>query len=161
MKGKSIAGLVLLALVATVVYVVQSGEKLDFLEKTEPVEQVEVRGYVGGEKMAFLGDPEVISILKERYGITFDATKAGSIEMVTTLPTDAMDCVWPSNQVASELFRMGGGTVAAEETLFNSPMVIYTWDVVAEALTTAGMVAKRGDTYFLEDFDGLVERLVA
>ena len=41
-----------------------------------------VRGYAGGEKSNFLSDPDVLKILKDKYGITLDDRKAGSIEMV-------------------------------------------------------------------------------
>ena len=160
MNAKSIFGLVILALVAIVVYVVQSGDQLEFLEKREPVEEQIITGFVGGEKTAFLRDPEVVSILKDRYGITFDATKAGSIEMVTTLPTEGKSCLWPSNQVAVELFRLRGGSPVGQETLFNSPIVLYTWDIVADALAAEGFVQERGGVHYLVDFAGLVRKVV-
>jgi hypothetical protein len=158
MKVRSIAGLLLLLLVGGVVYLVQNMDKGGILKQPEAVT---IRGYVGGEKMRFLKNPKVVDLLEDRYGITFEATKAGSIEMVTTLPWEGQNCLWPSNQVATELHRRRGGPVVAEETVFNSPIVLYTWDQVAAALAEAGFVEERGGSLYVTDFEGLVERVVA
>jgi hypothetical protein len=152
----SIAGLVLLVLVAGVVFVAQNGHHLDFLLAKEPKDLVRVTCFVGGEKMDFLHDSEVIEILQKRYGLVLDAVKAGSIEMATSLPSDGKNCLWPSNQVASELHRLRGGGVVAEETVFNSPMVLYTWDVVADALQAQGLTTEREGTLYLTDFPAMV-----
>ena len=161
MKARSIAGLLLLLGVAGIVYLTQRTSLLEELERPEAPEATTVSGFVGGEKSGFLRNPRVLEILAERYGITFDSTKAGSIEMVTTLPWEGKNALWPSNQIASELHRRRQGPVASEENIFNSPIVLYTWDAIADALVEEGYVEVRGDTYYITRFQGLVEDVVS
>ena len=63
---------------------------LDVSSLTRNIERrtpVDVSIYYGGEKSALLQNPKIQDIIEDRYKITLDATKAGSIEMVTTLPS--------------------------------------------------------------------------
>lgn len=104
---------------------------------------VDVAIFYGGEKSALLENPAVRRIVEDRYRVTLRATKAGSVEMVTTLPPDGKDCLWPSNAVVVDLARGSGRRVLSAETIFNSPIVFYAWDQIAEALTAAGAVVAR------------------
>lgn len=112
---------------------------------------VNVSIYYGGEKSALLKNPDVMSIIENRYKVTLNATKAGSIEMVSTLPSTNRDCLWPSNMVAVELARKNGRTVLANETVFNSPIVFYAWREVTEALTKEGVVSEGSDGFLTAD----------
>ncbi len=166
MNWKPFAGLLLLAAVAGAVYFFQGTEQGSAGPKgadgkVEASERIEVPCYVGGEKSRYLKNPRVQEILAEKYGLVLKATKAGSIEMVTTLPVEQMSCLWPSNQVAVELYRGRSGVppALAQETIFNSPIVLYTWDVVAEALAQEGLVESRDGVQFLTGFDVLVGHL--
>ncbi|MEO1368167.1 MAG: hypothetical protein AAFX50_13420, partial [Acidobacteriota bacterium] len=160
MNKKSLVGLAILVVVAGIVFLTQSSDELDFLENPEPVEQITVTGFVGGEKSRYLRNPRVVEILRDRYGISFDATKAGSVEMVTSLPTQGKNCLWPSNQVAVEFHRQRGGTLVAEENIFNSPIVLYTWDVVADALIAQGLVSEREGILYVSDFPAVIDKVV-
>ena len=107
--------------------------------------------------MNLLANPKVMAILKDRYGITLDSRKAGSIEMVTTLSTAGVEVLWPSNQIAVEMFKKKGGVLKGEENIFNSPIVLYTYDIVADALMEQGIVEKKSETYYIVDFPKLVD----
>ena len=122
------------------------------LDRKEPIS---ISIYFGGEKSALLSNPEVKEIIENRHKITLNATKAGSIEMVTTLPSSGRDCLWPSNMVAVELARDSGRTVLSDETIFNSPIVFYAWAEVADALVSKGVIAKRNDGFLTADVSGI------
>ena len=47
-----------------------------------PAAAATLRGYVGGEKIGLLEDPEVQAILADDYRLTLDYVKAGSLDMV-------------------------------------------------------------------------------
>lgn len=111
---------------------------------------VTVKGYVGGEKLGFLADPDVQKILRDKYGVTVDGTKLGSIEMVQG-STQGQDFLWPSSQVALELYKSRGGKFQKADVVFNSPIVFYSWDVVTEALIKNGVVQKLGASYYVVD----------
>jgi len=118
---------------------------------------VTLKGYVGGEKMAFLEDEEVRKILKKRYGIHLDYAKAGSIEMVKGEIKEDVDYLWPSSQVALELFKLTRpGNMVKSEIIFNSPIVLYSWEMVTEALTKLGIVKKIDESYYIVDFPKMV-----
>lgn len=138
--NRTILGLVLLGVVAAVAIAATQFDLMGLLQRAAPRSPVTVSIYYGGEKSALLANPKVMSILKDRYGVTLEATKAGSVEMVTTLDTAGKDCLWPSNGVSVEMARAAGKTVLADATIFNSPIVLYAWSDVADALTRAGVV---------------------
>lgn len=117
--------------------------------------EVTLKGYVGGEKLGFLADETVTAELLDKYGITLDAIKAGSIEMVEG-PTEGLDFLWPSSQVALELYKMQHEGSVQAEVIFNSPIVIYSWDIVTDALVYQGIVEKQGDTYYIVDMQKLI-----
>jgi hypothetical protein len=116
---------------------------------------ITLKGYVGGEKLGFLDDQEVKDTLESKYGITLDSSKVGSIEMVEGA-TDGLDFLWPSSQVALELFKLKHGGSTKAEVIFNSPIVIYSWDIVTDALIKQGIVQQQGDTYFITDMTKLI-----
>jgi hypothetical protein len=121
---------------------------------------VTVNCYVGGEKMNFLANPMVQQILA-REGLAVNARRPGSIEMVRSQAlTDEDDCLWPSNQVALALYKQRGGQLVKAENVFNSPMMIYSWATVTDALTRLGLVQQVGDTYYVVDFPRLVQLIV-
>jgi hypothetical protein len=118
-----------------------------------------VTGYIGSEKSGFLDDPEVKEILEDRYGLMVDYRRAGSIEMID-LPRENMDFLWPSSQVALELYKLRGGASLASETVFTSPIVLYSWTDVAGALERAGLVTKGGQGQVEADIAGLLEQVL-
>src|SRR6266542_3847964 len=83
---------------------------------------VTVKGKLGGEKLGLIQDPEVVKILKERFGLTVDASRQGSIEMVSGSAA-GQDFLWPSSQIALEIYRDKGAKFRRAEVVFNSPMV--------------------------------------
>jgi hypothetical protein len=121
-----------------------------------PVAANVVAGFVGGEKMRFVANEEIRRILAEKYQIRIDATKAGSVEMVTDLDVSGKDFLWPSNDIAVEFYRMGGGKIEKSEIVFNSPIVIYTGWNIANALIQEGIVEKRAEGYFIVRFKALL-----
>jgi hypothetical protein len=118
-----------------------SGDPLARLLRTGRPPLVSVMGYVGGEKLGFLDDAEVKEILRDRYGLVLDARRAGSIEMVTdpAIIAQRPSFLWPSTQIALDLARESGLAVAADNIVFNSPIVLFSWSSVAEALEAVGL----------------------
>lgn len=119
---------------------------------------VTVKGYVGGEKIGLLADPQVTQIFRDKYGLTVDGTKLGSIEMVQG-PTEGQDFLWPSSQVALELYKTKGGKSVGTDTVLNSPIVFYSWDIVTDALIKASVVQKLGETYYVVDAPKLIHMI--
>lgn len=118
-------------------------------EPGQPAEQAaptELSGYVGGEKIGFLEDEEVQKVLEEEYHLELDYAKAGSMDMVTA-DKEGKNFLWPSSQTALELYKAKVGKPLRSETIFNTPIVIYTRKPVAKALMKKGVVTEKDGVY--------------
>ena len=154
--NRTLLGLVVLLIVAGVAVGLSFLDIGSLTRQVDRRDPVDVSIFYGGEKSALLKNPRVADILRDDYKITLHATKAGSVEMVTTLDTTGRDCLWPSNMVAVELARDSGKPVRGDETIFNSPIVFYAWSDVADALETAGVVTRRNSGFLAADVQKLV-----
>ena len=145
-KGKIIG----LACVLAAVLVV-GGVMLWRQAQPEPTEQAaptQVTGYLGGEKISLFDDEEFKSLAADA-GLDISYRKAGSLAMMEA-PTDGMDYLFPSSQAAVEYGHEQGVTTESEQIVLNSPIVVYTYRDVADALVGSGIMAKEGDVYTLD-----------
>jgi hypothetical protein len=127
--------------------------------------EIELKGLIGGEKEGFLNDPEVQKLLAEKFKLRVTASKAGSLAMMRTELT-GLDFLWPASRSAAETFR---GKAKRVEDIFNSPIVIYSWEPVAQALSqpvqlatgpgadNKPLVQKSGNSYYLVELVRLIK----
>ena len=149
MKSKIIGGIILLIVIVVIIV-------FQFVNINKP-EEITVSGYLGGEKEGLMQDEEVKKILKDKYGITVEYTKAGSIEMIEQDSSDK-DYLFPSSQTALELFNQTkSDKLYKSEIVFNSPIVIYTWKPIAEALINNGIVEEKDNSYYIADTSALIK----
>lgn len=97
-------------------------------------------GFIGGEKLSFVQDPDVIRAL-ESYGLELDARVAGSVEMVRepAILSQNPAFLWPSSSIMVDLARKSGVKVRNDQVVLNSPIVIYSWQPVAGGLVSRGL----------------------
>ena len=149
MKSKIVGGIILLLVIIVII-------AFQFVNVNKP-EEITVSGYLGGEKEGLMQDEEVKKILKDKYGITVEYTKAGSIEMIEQDSSDK-DYLFPSSQTALELFNQTkSDKLYKSEIVFNSPIVIYTWKPIAEALINNGIKKKKDNSYYIADTSALIK----
>lgn len=117
---------------------------------------LQIKGIIGSEKQGFFENPQLKKLLKSRYNLIVDYSKAGSIDMVTQQPPQGIDFLFPSSQVAGELYKTRHDPTARVETIFNSPIVIYSWDIVTEALQEQSIVQLRDNNYYIVDYPRLI-----
>ena len=153
--NRTVLGLVVLLVVAGVAVGLSYFDLSTLTRQIERREPAAVSIYYGGEKSALLANPKVKAILEDKYKLTLTASRAGSIELSTTLDITGRDCLWPSNSVAVELARKAGRKVLGDETIFNSPIVFYAWADVADAMLAKGLVTKRNDGFLTADVAGI------
>ncbi len=156
---KLIGPIIFLAVAAVFAYLHWFGGKEAVTVPKIP-DTVAVSAYVGGEKMNFLKNPEVETILIQRHGIRINPVKAGSVEMVSDLSPAGKDALWPGSQIAVEIFRSKGGQFLSEDNIFNSPLVLYAYDIVTDALIKAQIAEKRSETYYVVDFPKLIQLIM-
>jgi hypothetical protein len=120
-------------------------------------QELTIKGIVGSEKSNFLENPKVKEILKTKYGLTIDYSREGSIEMVSEKVKDDIDFLWPSSQVALEIFKSNQGTrLIRSELVFNSPIVLYSWDIVVRALAAQGITKTEDSVTYVTEMDKLI-----
>jgi hypothetical protein len=119
-----------------------------------------VKGYAGGEKIAFVENPRTVAALKRR-GLALVAERAGSVEQVRdpALLAAKPQFLWPSSSPLVELARRHA-KVLRDEVIFNSPIVIYSWAPIAEGLVRAGIATKESAHYYV-DARALIDAVLA
>ncbi|MDO5021795.1 MAG: hypothetical protein Q4E07_00470 [Eubacteriales bacterium] len=141
MKSKH-KGLILLLLV-----IVASGVYGVFKNNQAP--HVQIKGYIGGEKIGLIEDEQVKKILNKKYAMDFDYQKAGSYDMIRANHTE-QDYLWPSSQTALDLYEKTYGKPKQNEIIFNTPIVIYSRKAVADSLINSGYVKQDNGIYYMD-----------
>lgn len=120
-------------------------------------ETVTLEGLIGSEKSLYLDNPGVKDLLKNRFGFVIDYTRVGSVEQVQTERIGTSSFLWPSSQVSLDLFKIWNpGRSHKAEVIFNTPIVIFSWDRVTDALVAQGIVQETEGAYYIVDFPKLV-----
>jgi hypothetical protein len=116
-------------------------------------------GFVGGEKMAFLANPKTIEALKRR-GFVLNADREGSVEQVRDpqLLGRKPDFLWPSSAPLVELAKKNA-KVLTDQVIFNSPIVVYSWESIADGLVKVGMATKEA-THYRVDAKALIQAVI-
>ena len=145
---KKIAGLILLVVLMAVI------GGIYFVTGNAP-RIVNVDGYVGGEKIELLEDEEVQSVFEEKYGLNVDYSRAGSLDM---MPADlsGRDYLFPSSSIALEYYEDLHGSPVQSEIVLNTPIVLYTHQIVLDAFESQGLITTDGDIHYI-DMAGLLE----
>src|SRR6516164_5313238 len=120
-------------------------------------------GFAGGEKEGFLVNARVRSLLERRFGLVLDARRAGSVEMVRerTLLDQKPQFLWPSSSVLVEVARGSGINISRDQVIFNSPIVLYSWDRIADGLVKAGYAEPAGGPRYMVDLPKLLKAIIA
>lgn len=106
-----------------------------------------LRGFAGGEKMAFIENPRTVKALKG-FGLALQADRAGSVEQVRdrSYLDRKPDFLWPSSAPLVDLARQNV-KVVKDQVIFNSPIVVYSWAPIADGLVRAGLATREGRHY--------------
>lgn len=157
MKAKILGIVLLVALVAAAIFYRKSQSGTPTFEG----EAITVSGTIGSGKIGFLEDTVIRAELRDRFGIAIKYTKEGSMDIARS-DAGGLDFLWPSSQSAIDLFRESHpGRKTKIEVVFNSPLVLYSWDIVADALEARSLVGKDAGVYYLKDFPTLARIVVA
>lgn len=145
---KKIAGLMLLVVLMAVI------GGIYFVTGNAP-QIVNVDGYVGGEKIELLEDEEIRSVFEEKYGLNVDYSRAGSLDMMTA-DLSGRDYLFPSSSIALEYYEDLHGSPLQSEIVLNTPIVLYTHQIVLDAFENQGLITTDGDVHYI-DMAGLLE----
>lgn len=132
-----------------------------------------VTGAVGGGKENLLADAEFNEILASKYGISVinDTWSNGKLVKNSVVRTngDNYDFIFfsdqrfydyyktPANKSAGEAERQ---TVLSGSLTLNTPIVIYSWDTVVDALIKEQIVSEIDNVYYITDMDKLLNYIL-
>lgn len=120
-------------------------------------------GFAGGEKEGFLANARVRGLLERRFGLILDARRAGSVEMVRerALLDQKPQFLWPSSSVLVDLARSSGVKISRDQVIFNSPIVLYSWDRIADGLVKGGFAEPAGGPRYTVDLLKVLKAIIA
>lgn len=120
-------------------------------------------GFAGGEKEGFLANARVKNTLERRFGLILDGRRAGSVEMVRerALLDQKPQFLWPSSSVLVEVARSSGVKISRDQVIFNSPIVLYSWDRIADGLVKGGIAQPAGGPRYTVDLSKLLKAIIA
>src|SRR5262245_50813325 len=119
-------------------------------------------GFAGGEKEGFLNNARVRTTLERRFGLVLDARRAGSVEMVRerALLDQKPQFLWPSSSVLVEVARSSGLKISRDQVIFNSPIVLSSWDKIADGLVKGGFAQAAGGPRYTVDLLKLLNAVI-
>lgn len=156
-------GLLALGVGGTAAYSVMEQGGFDALLGGQHSDPIDLWGFIGGEKSDFVRNPAVVERLSRTHGITLDARRAGSVEMVTDpgLYGQRPDFLWPSSAVMVQMARRSNVPVRRDQVIFNSPIVLYSWLPIVEALIGEGIAAEPSPGFYTVDLARLITAVTA
>ena len=152
-----------------VYYAIQRVPNLQDVFEPAP-DVVELTCAIGSEKKGYLSNPEVIKILEREARVKVDFVKKGTIEQVV-FPDDKLyefDCLWPSNDLVMNLLEVlhdqdlpGYGPIKfSAERIFQTALVPYTRQDIAEAFLDTGLAYKREGWLYFSDSQEILQAML-
>ena len=127
----------------------------------------------GGGKENFLADEEVNNIMKQKYGlkVTYDSWSNGKIVKDPLLRKDGSkyDAMFCSDQRFYDYFKVSADTSKGEAQrdrvlegglTLKTPIVIYSWDTVVDALIKENIVTQKDNVYYITDMNKLISYIL-
>lgn len=169
-KKQAFLGLAILAVLIIIIVVATTLNNKDTLVDSN-LKQVFVA--TGGGKENFLADEEVNNIMKEKYGlkVTYDSWSNGKIvkDPLVRKNGGKYDAMFCSDQRFYDYFKVSADTSKGEAQrdrvlegglTLNTPIVIYSWDIVVDALIKENIVTQKDNVYYITDMNKLISYIL-
>lgn len=128
----------------------------------------------GGGKENFISDEEVQKIIKNKYKLNpiYDNWSNGKLiknELVREDGTTKYDVMFASDQRFYDYYKVVADKTKGEADRYNvlkggltlnTPIVIYSWDTVVDALIEQKIVTKKGEIYYITDMNKLIQYIL-
>ena len=127
----------------------------------------------GGGKENFLADEEVNKIMKKKYGlnVVYDSWSNGKLIKNPLVREDGTkyDVMFCSDQRFYDYYKLAPDTTKGEAERYtvqkggltlNTPIVIYSWDTVVDALIEQKIVTEQDGVYYITDMPKLISYIL-
>lgn len=128
---------------------------------------------VGGGKEDFIADERVNEIIKEKYGmnVIYDSWSNGKMVKNPLVREDGSkyDLMFCSDQRFYDYYKLSPDASKGEAERYtvldggltlNTPIVIYSWDKVVDALMNEEIVTLEDGTYYIDDMNKLLSYIL-
>lgn len=171
MGKKKSAGIVILVILIILIIIIKltTDMKNTSSNINNRREVVNVSVAVGGGKEDFLADSRVNEIMEEKYNIEveYDSWSNGKLVVNPLEREDGSkyDLMFCSDQRFYDYYKLAPDKSKGEadrETVLdggltlNTPIVIYSWDTVVDALIQEGIVTEKDGVYYITDMNKLL-----
>lgn len=170
--NKKILGIVILIILIVLmigIKLVSNNDKSKLSENVVSKDLAEVTIAVGGGKEDFIADERVNQIMREKYSINavYDSWSNGKIVKDSLVRKDGSDydLMFCSDQRFLDYYRLSPDKSKGEADrnrvlegglTLNTPIVIYSWDTIVDALISENIVTKQDEVYYITDMDKLL-----
>ena len=174
MNKKQILGIVIfvILILATIGLGVFTGDKEEkSVKKNKNLTDVYVA--TGGGKEKFIADEDVISIMEKEYGlnVVYDNWSNGKIIKNELVREDGTkyDAMFPSDQRFYDYYKLAPNKEEGEADRYhvldggltlNTPIVIYSWAEVVDALEKEQIVTNKDGVYYISDMNKLLDYIL-
>ena len=167
MKKKIIGIVIFIAIILTVVVVKDISDKAGEEVNLENLTDIYIA--TGGGKEDFIADEDVVNIMTKDYGlnITYDSWSNGKL-IVNPLVREngsEYDAMFCSDQRFYDYYKLSPDASKGEAKRYtvldggltlNTPIVIYSWAEVVDALINENIVTEKDNVYYITDMDKLL-----
>lgn len=174
--NKKIVGIVILViLILTVIGIklFNNPDTTDSKKSTSSKNLTNVYVAVGGGKEDFIADKRVNEIMNEKYGINviYDNWSNGKLIVNPLVREDGSkyDLMFCSDQRFYDYYKLAPDLTKGEADRYtvldggltlNTPIVIYSWDKIVDALINEGIVTLEDGTYYIDDMNKLLSYIL-
>ena len=176
LKKEQIIGIGIFVAIVLILIVVKlsSNSKNNATNGTENLNLKDVFIATGGGKENFIADEEVVSIMQKKYGlnVVYDTWSNGKLIKNLLVREDGKtkyDAMFCSDQRFYDYYKLAPNTANGEAERYtvldggltlNTPIVIYSWAEVVDALITDGMVTEQNGVYYITDMNKLLNYIL-
>lgn len=172
--NKKIIGLfvlIFLIVIMVTIKLVDNAEVMDKLGTEDSLKTITVA--TGGGKEDFIADERVVEIMRSKYklDVVYDSWSNGKmiINPLVRENGDQYDVMFCSDQRFYDYYKLAPDKSNGEAERYsvltggltlNTPIVIYSWDTVVDALEKVGIVTKKDSVYYITDMNRLLELIL-
>lgn len=159
--------IILILIIVGIKFMNDSNGTIDVKDLTE------ITVAVGGGKEDFLADDEVVNIIQSKYklNVVYDSWSNGKMIKNALVREDGSkyDAMFPSDQRFYDYYKLSPdsskgeaarSTVLKGSLTLNTPIVIYSWDTVVDALIKEKIVTVKNDVYYITDMNKLINYII-
>ena len=127
----------------------------------------------GGGKEGFIADKDIINIMEDRYGLNviYDSWSNGKLIVNDLVREDGSkyDAMFCSDQRFYDYYKLSPDKTKGEADryrvqdgglILNTPIVIYSWGEVVDALVNEQIVTQKDGVYYITDMDKLLNYIL-